>query len=61
VCVEAIELGYVGIRDPESQGHPILEIMMVARFAGKDPGAALVAIDADRMYEERLRCDLSKP
>ena len=56
MCLEAIELGYLGIKQPQP---PNLEIMLVARFAGRNPGAALIGFDAAREYHEEMRCELT--
>jgi hypothetical protein len=59
VCLEAIELGYRGVQGSARWRHPVTEVMLVARFVGRDPGAGLVAFNASTAYRETVRCKLS--
>jgi hypothetical protein len=60
VCLEAIELGYRGLVEPESWRHRLTDVMLVARFVGRDPGAALLAFNASAAYRETVSCRLRK-
>jgi hypothetical protein len=58
VCLEAIELGYLGRRGPENWRHRLTEVMLVARFVGRDSGASLIAFTASAAYRETVSCKL---
>jgi hypothetical protein len=58
VCLEAIELGYGDVPDPAGESHRTTEVMVIARFVGRDPGAGLFAINAWTEYHETVSCKL---
>jgi hypothetical protein len=58
VCLEAIELGYRGVRWPGHWRYPVTDVMLAARFVGRDSGAGLVAFNSEAAYQETVSCKL---
>jgi hypothetical protein len=61
VCLEAIELGYRGVKGPRDNGHAVADVMLVARFIGEGAGAAFAGLTETSEYSEPVSCNLRMP
>jgi len=57
VCLEAVEVGFNALERANSRA---LDVSIVARFIGSQPGAAFIAADPSGLARERATCELEE-